>query len=343
MVKHQAPTGSVGRWGRPGTGALVLAGILLVLIAVPTAADSSILLRLSRLLILALFAASVNLVMGYTGLITFGHAAFFAIGGYTVGMLLREQASLAVGFVAAVILSAVAAAIIGYLCLRAKGIAFAILTLTFGQMVYMVIYQSPATGGQNGLSGFKAPLVTLAGLSTNLDDPLTYYYFILLIVCIALALLWMLTISRFGQTIVAIREDEIRASFLGVNVRSYKLLAFVLSGAFSAVAGALFAPLQGVMTADYASWTFSSVPILMILLGGMFSFWGPLVGAGIFELFEYGTRGMAGISDVVIGALLLIVVMALPGGVWEARTSLQKFKGLLGRKRVSARDGSPHS
>jgi branched-chain amino acid transport system permease protein len=300
---------------------------ILLLYAFPYMVSSNIIFRLSSILVMALFATSFNLLLGYTGLVSFGQAAYFAIGGYSIALIMDAHSSFLLGLLGAVFFSAISALLLGFVAFRAKGIYFAILTLALGELIYQIFFQSKWSGGQNGIAGIKAPPINVGSNTFSLNGMPNYYYVVLTIVVFCLFLLWLIVKSRLGKTLISIREDSTRAAFLGVNVKRFQLIAFVISGTFTGVAGALAAPLNSIITADMASWVHSSTPIIISLLGGFTFFLGPVVGAFIYEIFRFVTSSFLDSADLLIGLLLLIVIMVLPKGVLgliEKITNLRK-------------------
>ena len=219
---------------------------------------------------------SFNLLMGYTGMVSFGQAAYLGIGGYTAGLLLKNIAGLSfyLGLAAAPVGGALAALVIGYFCVRRTHIYFAILTLAFGHIVYLIAFKWYGfTGGDNGLIGIPVPGWIAEPTFAN------YYKFVLVILRRRIYLLWRIVNSPFGRALTAIRENPERADFIGIPVDRYRLYAFVLVGAFSGLAGALIMINDRSVYPDLAHWTQSTQVLLMSLLGGVYTFFGPIVGA----------------------------------------------------------------
>lgn len=278
------------------------------------------------------FALAWNLLFGFTGLVSFGQAAYFAVGAYFIGVIISRfpEVPFLLALLGAGVMGAVISVLIGLVALRrATGIYFAILTLALGEMVSLVISYSDALGREDGLTGVVRP--TLLGI--DLAAGSNYYYFLLL-ACLSLAgILWWVVHGPIGRVFRAIRQDQERVAFLGINVQRYRLLSFVIAGTVTALAGALYGPWAQIITPDVAHWSFSARPILYSLLGGIGSFWGPAVGAVSFVLIEFATRTMQGLSEIVIGGLLLIIVLAFPGGI------MGLAQRTLRRRRVGAAPG----
>jgi branched-chain amino acid transport system permease protein len=272
---------------------------------------------LTEMLIMILFAISFNLLFGYTGLLSFGHAAFFSMGAYCTGlMLLHVTSSLPLAFLVGVLAAALAAWIIGYFCVRLDEIYFAMLSLAFGMMIHTVIWKwDRLTGGADGLVNIPRPVLNLELVSIDLSPTISFYYVTLILVCAALLILWIIVQSPFGMTLKAIRENSDRIQFVGINVRRYRLMAFVISGFFSGLAGALFAPFLRSITPSIAFWTKSAEPVFMSLLGGTKIFLAPAVGAGIFMYLKEIISGYTELWMIYLGAILIGFVLFLPGGI----------------------------
>ena len=272
--------------------------------------DSPYLIDLTtEMAIYALFALSLNVLIGYAGNVSFGHAAYFAIGGYACAILLTTYGwPLWLSFAAAVGLSAVAALLIGYFCVRLTDIYFAMLTLAFSMLVWSAAFKWRAvTGGDDGFVG-----VTLPAL---LQDRVPFYYFALGTVLLSAAVLWRICHSAFGRALVAVRENALRADFVGIDVRRMRLAAFVIAGAFAGVAGALFAMYNGGMYTESAHWTESAQVLIMTLLGGMYSFFGPALGAALLYLLEVSINQYTEYWPAILGTLLALIVLFLPDGL----------------------------
>lgn len=267
----------------------------------------------TEMLIMALFALAFNLLFGYTGLLSFGHAAYFSIGAYTCGLImLKVSPSIPLAFIAGILLATFTAWIIGYFCVRLDEIYFAMLTLAFGMMIHTILWKwDSMTGGADGLVGIPRPHLWFFDLS-NLT---TYYYFTLIIVCICVGILWVIVHSPFGLILKSIRENHERVEFVGINMRRYRLLSFVISGLFCGVAGVLFAPFEMSLAPDIAFWTKSAEPVFMSLLGGMSIFLGPAVGAAIYMYLKEIISGYTELWMIYLGAVLIGFVIFLPGGI----------------------------
>jgi branched-chain amino acid transport system permease protein len=290
-----------------------LAIFLIALASAPLFLSKFLTVFATEILIMSLFALAFNLLFGYTGLLSFGHAAYFALGAYTTGLILvRVTPSIPLAIFGGIITATLAAWIIGFFCVRLDEIYFAMLTLAFGMMIHAIIWQwDSLTGGGDGLVGIPRPHLWLFDLS-NIT---TYYYFVLIIVSICAAILWVIVHSPFGLTLKSIRENHERVEFLGINMRRYRLLSFLISGLFCGVAGALFAPFEMAISPETAFWTKSAEPVFMSLLGGMNIFFGPVAGAAIFMYLKEIISGYTEYWMFPLGAILILLVIFLPGGV----------------------------
>jgi len=240
---------------------------------------------LMKILCFALFAAAFNLLLGYTGLLSFGHAAFFGGAGYCAGYLMRDMGvGPALGISLGVIFAAALGALIGGLAIRRQGIYFSMITLALAQMFYFICLQAPASGGEDGFQGI--PRGVLFGL-INLQNDLNLYYFVLVLVLVGFLFIARVITSPFGQVLKAIKENEPRAISLGYNVNRFKFLVFVLSAALAGLAGSAQALVLGFETLTDVHWSMSGLVILMTLVGGVGTMAGPFVGALVIVLLEH--------------------------------------------------------
>jgi branched-chain amino acid transport system permease protein len=270
-----------------------------------------------NILIFGLYAVGFNLLFGYTGMLSFGHAAFLGIGAYTAGILISQhEAAWWWAIPAAVAMAALVALLMGVLAIRTRGIYFAMVTLALAQCVYFLVYELPASGGENGLRGVNVTQVSLAGLRLNLLDPLQKYYFVLVFVGLAMALLSRILASPFGAVMEAIRENEARARACGFNIERSKLLAFVLSAAFCGLAGALNAIHLSSVPIETLNYSMSGMVVMLCLLGGMGTYFGPFVGAALFLLIQDLTSAYTENWQLYVGAVFVFFVLFFPKGVW---------------------------
>lgn len=283
--------------------------------------------------ILALFAASLNLLLGYTGLVSFGHAAYFGVGAYTCAILMKSYGVFfALAFVAAGVGAAACALVFGLFCVRSTRIYFSMLTLAFAQIVWAICFKwNSVTGGEQGLSNVPYPdldwMAVIPGLS-DLRVGDRYYLVVLALIAVAFALLRRIVSSPFGQILTAIRENPERAEFVGVNVRRYQLAAFVVAGAFAGWAGALFGIFNRGVFPDFAYWSKSAEVLIMVILGGFGSFWGPAVGAAVLILLNQQITAYTQYWPFVLGSILIVLLFVFPGGIVGAlQAGLLRVRG----------------
>jgi len=297
---------------------LVIISLLIAagLIALPWIAPYFYIFIGTEVLILGLFAISFNLIFGYTGMLSFGHAAFFGIGAYATAMLLKFLAwPLLLCLLVSIAMGVLLALVIGYLSVRLDEVYFAMLTLAFGMMVFAVAYQwRSVTNGSDGISGFQVKSFGL-GIDIMLANPAVYYHTVLVIVAIALAILYLICRSSFGLILKAIRQNPERVAFCGLNIRNYRLAAFTISGGFSALAGGLMVPFLRIASPELAHWTMSAEPVLMSILGGTGYFLGPLFGAGMFVLLKTIITTYTEAWMLFLGIVLSIMVIFFRQGI----------------------------
>ncbi len=272
----------------------------------------------TRMVVLALAAMSLNFLLGFTGVLSFGHAAYFGLGAYGVGLTIKYLVpSTPLGILVGVVTAAVAAAIIGALIVRLRGIYFAMVTIAFGQVFYFVAYRwNSVTGGDDGLSGWRRiPIDFGFGTLDILNQPVTFYYFVLACFAVAVTIMALLLNSPFGRTLLAIRENERRARFLGIPVEQHIWLSWVISCIFVSLAGALYALLNNFADPHDLHWSQSGDFVIMAVLGGMRSFWGPLIGASIFVVLQDYISSQTENWMSFIGLLFVVVVLFFPNGV----------------------------
>ena len=267
-----------------------------------------------KLLCFALFACAFNLLLGFTGLLSFGHAAFFGSAAYVTGWLIKSQHfTPELGLLAGAIASGLIGLVVGAVAIRRQGIYFAMITLAIAQMVYFVCLQAPFTGGEDGLQG--VPRGALFGMISLESDTAMYYLVVAIFVASFLAITRIVS-SPFGQVLKMIRENEPRAVSLGYQVDRYKLLAFVLSAALAGLAGSLKTLVMGFATLSDVHWSMSGEVILMTLLGGVGTFFGPAFGAGIVIALQNLLADKVGSwVTVIIGVIFVLCVLAFRKGV----------------------------
>ena len=300
-------------------GRVVLALALAALLVLPLLLSPYRLLLMLPFMAYGVILLGLNLLFGYTGLVSFGHALFVGIGAYTGAFLTHAGIrSLEVIVLAAAVLGAVGAALVGLLCMRYVKIYFGMLTLAFGMVFYTFLLKFyRLTGGDEGMQVLR-PLL----LGLNLDAmPKTtylvgpYYYYCLGVLVVAAAVMWRIVHSPFGLCLRTIRDNPLKAEALGVSVTRYRWYAFVISGVFAAVGGALLGPPTGNVDPTLAYWTHSGSLVFMALLGGFASFFGPVLGAFVFIFLQDAVMSVVPYWRLVFGAILAIIVIFAPGGL----------------------------
>ena len=286
--------------------ALIVGGVAAPFLFYPT--------LLMQILCFALFACAFNLLLGFAGLLSFGHAAFFGGAAYVAAYLCKEQGwSPEAGILAGTLMAAVLGAAFGALAIRRAGIYFAMITLALAQLVFFVALQMPFTGGEDGLQG--VPRGKLFGLF-DLSDNLSMYFFVFAVFMIGFTLIYRTIHSPFGQVLKAIRENEPRAISLGYNVDRYKLLAFVLSASLAGTAGATKALVFQLASLTDVHWHMSGEVVLMTLLGGLGTVFGPVVGAATIVLLQTQLADKVGSwVTVIIGVIFVVCVMVFRRGI----------------------------
>ena len=267
----------------------------------------------TRIVILAIAALSLNLIMGFGGMVSFGHAAYLGIGGYVVGILAKE--GVASGFVQwpiAIAASALYALVVGALSLRTRGVYFIMITLAFAQMIYYVAIGLERYGGDDGLTIYKR---SQFGALLDLDNRTVFYYLCLVLLLAGIYLVWRIVNSRFGMVIQGARSNERRMHAIGFPTFRYKLLCFVVAGAMCGLAGALLANHTNFVSPAMMHWTRSGDLIVMVVLGGMQAIFGPLIGALTFLVLEEGLSRVTEYSNLILGPFLLVVAIAMHGGI----------------------------
>jgi len=303
---------------RPSAAAVLIA---LVLVVLPWVVEPYQTVLLSYGLIFAIAALGFNLLLGYTGLLSFGHSAYFGAGAYAVAFTVKylKVGSMELFLLAGILASALVAALFGLVCVRYTRIFFSILTLALSQVLWSLAFKFYwVTGGTDGL---RVPTPTLLGVSIGAgQDKMVflahrYYYYVLVIFLAAVGVMWLIVHSPFGKALQAIRDNETRAEFVGVQVWHYRWVAFLISGAFTGMAGALWVPLNGLTTPDILHWSFSGEIVFFTVLGGFKTFAGPVVGAVIFNYLKTFAVGYTVYWQMFLGLVLVTLVLALPTGI----------------------------
>jgi branched-chain amino acid transport system permease protein len=312
--------------------------VLVVLALAPLVAGLYQIQLLTYGLIAAIAALGFNLLLGYTGLLSFGHSAFFGIGAYTVGFLLRELGihSMELYILIGIPIVAIASALFGYICVRHTRIFFGILTLALSQVLYsLALTLFWVTGGTDGL---RVARPTLLATLLNFTGPgafqrflTTYYYYVLVTFAICVVMMWVIVHSPFGKALQAIRDNETRAAFLGIRIRRFRWLAFLISGTFTGLAGILWAPLNGLATPDVLYWTFSGEIVFTALLGGFRNFTGPIVGGIVYTYLKTYAVATTEYWQALLGAVLVLLIIVLPTGIVGAMSQIARR---LGAKRT---------
>ena len=273
----------------------------------------------TQVLIFGLFALGFNLLYGYTGLLSFGHAAYYGLGAYGTGIALAKLGvkslwlALGMGFG----LAGLGGLVIGSFCLRRRGIYFAMLTLAFSQLLYFIAFHAATwTGGDDGLRGIPLHPLGIGPLTVSLDSSIAFYYFVFVLVGVAVAGLQRILNSPFGAILQAIRENSDRAAACGYDISRIKLLSFVFSALFAGLAGALEALRLNVVPVESLYWTTSGQVVIMTLLGGAGTFFGPFVGALTYLVLEDRVAVFTESWPLVIGLVFMMFVLFLPKGIW---------------------------
>lgn len=272
----------------------------------------------SRILVLALAAMSVNFLLGFTGVLSFGHAAYFGLGAYGAGLAIKYlYPDTLFGILIGVIVGTVAASLIGPLIVRLRGIYFAMVTIAFGQVFYYIAFRwNSVTGGDDGLSGWRRLPVNLGFATIDIaGNDTAFYYFVLAFFAAAVVIMALLLRSPFGHTLLAIRENERRSRFMGLPIELHIWTSWVISCLFVSLAGALYALLNNFADPHDLHWTQSGEFVIMAVLGGMRSFWGPLVGAAIFVVLQDYVSTRTENWESFIGLFFVLVVLFFPRGL----------------------------
>jgi branched-chain amino acid transport system permease protein len=302
------------KYGLSGPAALVL---LVFFLLVPVLPGKFWTIVSTEILILGLFAMSFNLLYGYMGQISFGHAAFFGLGAYGTAMVFTRFKTVGgeistpdflLSLLAGPPAAALGALIVGFFCVRLTGIYFAMLSLAFGELLFYIVFSWYSfTRGDDGIQGLLPPLF--------FQDPVNYYYLTLAIVIAALLVMWRITESPFGYIMRTLRDNQRRAAFLGINVRLHMLMNFVIAGTFAGLAGALWGPFSRSVSPGLLGWQESGIAVFMTLIGGAGSFVGPLLGSVIYTLLQAVVTMFTTYWPLTIGTVILLIVLFVPGGV----------------------------
>ncbi len=273
---------------------------------------------------MAIAALGFNLLLGYTGLLSFGHSAYFGVGAYAVAFLVKylHVASMEIFLLGGVVATAIITALFGFVCVRYTRIFFSILTLALSQVLWSLAFKFYwVTGGTDGL---RVPTPTLLGGMVGLVGPsgskveflsYRYYYYVLVVFFACVAVMWVIVHSPFGKALQAIRDNETRAEFVGVQIWRYRWRAFLVSGVFTGVAGILWVPLNGLTTPDILYWQSSGEIVFLTVLGGFRTFAGPIVGAVVFNYLKTYAIGYTVYWQLLLGVVLVVLVVSMPSGI----------------------------
>jgi branched-chain amino acid transport system permease protein len=298
--------------------------IVIVLVALPKFVDTYQTQLLTYGLVYAIAGLGFNLLLGYTGLLSFGHSAYFGLGAYSAAFMVRYfgVGSMEIYILGGLLITGLVTAAFGYVSVRHTRIFFGILTLALSQVLWTLAYKFFwVTGGTDGLRVPFANLTLLGGLidfkGRDAYQAFTqnYYYYVLFLFCICTILMWVIVHSPFGKALQAIRDNETRAQFLGIRIRRYRWFAFQLSGSFTGLAGILWVPLNGLVTPDILYWPFSGEIVFMTVLGGFRTFTGPIVGAVVFNYLKIYAVASTAYWQMLLGVVLVALVLALPTGI----------------------------
>jgi branched-chain amino acid transport system permease protein len=295
--------------------------IAAVLVALPWVIDPYQTILVTYGLAMAIAVLGFNLLLGYTGLLSFGHSAYFGVGAYAVAFMVKylHVESMELFLVGAILASGLVTVVFGYVCVRYTRIFFSILTLALSQVLWSLAFKFFwVTGGTDGL---RVPTPKLLGVANAQGEDkirfLThgYYYYVLVVFIVCVAVMWLIVHSPFGKALQAIRDNETRARFIGLRIRAYRFVAFLVSGVFTGIAGALWVPLNGLTTPDILYWPFSGEIVFMAVLGGFRNFTGPIVGAVVFNYLKTYAVGSTVYWQALLGIVLVVLVMVLPTGI----------------------------
>ena len=294
-------------------------------------------------LIWALFAVAFNLLLGHAGLLSFGHAALFGMGAYVSALtMIHVWPNMLAGLIAGAIAGALLAAAMGALAIQRVGVYFIMLTLAFNEVFYFTAYEwKSITGGDDGLIGVPRPDLTIGPWLISLKATASYYYFVAVLFLFSFLAIRRISRSPFGDVLRAIRENESRARAVGFSTKPYKILAFAISGFFSGLAGGLFASFIGVVPLDAADWTASGKVIIMTILGGISSAFGPVIGAAIVTLLAEKLSTLWPHWPLILGAIFIVTVLFFPGGIWHMLESARDRMITIWTRKSS--DGDPRA
>ena len=309
--------------------------VLLVLIALPAYLGTYQVQLLTYGLVAAIAALGFNLLLGYTGLLSFGHSAYFGVGAYSVAFVVQYLGarSMEIYILIGVPAVAVTSALLGYICVRHTQIFFGILTLALSQVLYSLALKLYwVTGGSDGLRvprpSLLMGLLTFSGPRGFAQFITSYYYYVLAVFVVCVVFMWVIVHSPFGKALQAIRDNEVRARFLGLRIRRFRWISFLISGTFTGLAGILWVPLNGLTTPDILYWTFSGEIVFTALLGGFRNFTGPIVGGIVFTYLKTYAVATTEYWQLLLGVVLVGLVLVLPTGMVGALAKLGQRLGM---------------
>jgi branched-chain amino acid transport system permease protein len=309
---------TVGRGTAPQWRTATIVWILLLTVPLWLALVGGYTALASRVVVMGLVAMALNFLLGFTGVMSFGHAAYFGLGAYGAGLTLRYLSnSTWLAMLDGILLGGVAGTILGAMICRRRGVYFAMVAIAFGQIFYYIAYRwDSLTGGYDGLRGFSRQPITIGPWAIDiLNNGTLFYYFVLFVFAIAVSVMAFLLHSPFGRTLIAIRENQRRAQFLGINVDNHIWLSFAISCFFASPAGALYGLLNNFADPTALHYNLSGVIVIMVVMGGMRNFWGPLVGAAIYVVLQDYISSMTVNWMSFVGLMFVLVVMFFPRGI----------------------------
>jgi len=294
--------------------ALGVALLVAIVAAFPLFAGNYPVNLLQEILIWGIFAMSLDLLMGYAGMVSFGHSAFFGIGGYVAALTLVSSPGLVSALLLPALAAALAALVIGFFSIRVSGVYFIMLTLAFSQMFYAVAFQAAWLGAEDGLVGIPRPSV----FGWSLSRPGSFHAYLLVLVGGSALFLWRIVRSPFGHVLRGIHDNEARMQAVGYPVDRYKLLAFVIGGTIAGLAGSLYAQLVGSISPDAFLWTTSGEALLMVIIGGTGTLGGSMLGAAAFILLQSMVSSYTERWMLILGLTFVLLVLFAPGGILGA-------------------------
>ena len=308
----------------------VLAALVVAIAAFPRFAGNYEVRLLQEILIWGIFAMSLDLLMGYTGMVSFGHSAFFGIGGYTAALLLPAYPGVLTALVLPALVAALAALVIGFFSIRVSGVYFIMLTLAFSQMFFAYTFQSSWVGAEDGIVGI--PRVAVLGVNTA--RPWGFHGYLLAVVGLAALFLWSVVRSPFGHVLRGIHENEARMRAVGYAVDRYKLLALVIAGTVAGIAGALYTQLVGSITPSAFFWTTSGEALLMVIIGGTGTLGGAVLGAAAFILLQSTVSSYTERWMLILGLTFILFVLFAPGGIVGLKSIASRGAASAARRAV---------